>query len=240
MNFSPAITSTAASALLMPLLCSLRLPSSDPIKPPTATATAHTGRASGRYRILAKLPASPAMELTRMKAAEVPDVGRLPAQPVNSSKGLRKIPPPVPVNPESRPIAPPQARWQGRDVDAFVGDLVRSPHSGAKQSVGGVKQDKSYGGSVEVAREGDGAAKERQWVEPRTCSGEECRGRGVQMSHALQFRLQLCCELGTLLEPLTWFWSPSLSFPLLARDLAAAVYGACDVCATGLLRVQAV
>jgi hypothetical protein len=92
----------------MPLLCSLRLPSSDQIEPPTAAATAHTGRASGRYRILAKLPASPAVELTKMKAAEVPDVGRVPAQPVNSSKGLRKIPAPVPVNPESRPIAPPQ------------------------------------------------------------------------------------------------------------------------------------
>jgi hypothetical protein len=76
MSFSPAITSTAASALRIPLLWSLRLPSSDPIKPPTAAATAHTGRALGRYRILAKLPASPAMEFARMKAAEVPDVGR--------------------------------------------------------------------------------------------------------------------------------------------------------------------
>jgi hypothetical protein len=39
------------------------------------------------------------MELTRMNAADVPDVGRVPAQPVNRSKGLKKIPPPVPVSP---------------------------------------------------------------------------------------------------------------------------------------------
>jgi hypothetical protein len=66
--------STTASPRRMPLLWKCRLPISGPTKPPTPAAMAHSGRAPGRYRRLAKLPASPAMELTRMKAAEVPDI----------------------------------------------------------------------------------------------------------------------------------------------------------------------
>jgi hypothetical protein len=49
------------------------------------------------------------MELARINAADVPDVGRVPAHLVNSSRGLRKIPPPVPVSPDSSPITPPEA-----------------------------------------------------------------------------------------------------------------------------------
>jgi hypothetical protein len=49
------------------------------------------------------------MELTRMNAAEAPDVGRVPTQPVNNSSGLRKMPPPVPVSPASNPMTPPEA-----------------------------------------------------------------------------------------------------------------------------------
>ena len=57
MSFSPAITSTTASALRIPLLWRCRFPISEPIKPPIPAASAYTGRASGRKRMLAKLPA---------------------------------------------------------------------------------------------------------------------------------------------------------------------------------------
>ena len=41
------------------------------------------------------------------ESGRISDVGRVPAQPANSRTGLRKIPPSVPVRPDSRPITAP-------------------------------------------------------------------------------------------------------------------------------------
>ena len=46
-----------------------------------------------------------------MNAADAPEVGHVPAQPVNRSSGLRKMPSPVPVSPDSYPMTPPPEWW---------------------------------------------------------------------------------------------------------------------------------
>lgn len=63
------------------------------MSPPIMAAVSHNGIAAGRDCMLAKLPARPAAELTRMKAAETPPVLRVSAHPVKIRSGLKKIPP---------------------------------------------------------------------------------------------------------------------------------------------------
>ncbi len=86
---------------------SFRVPSWLPRNPAKATMGTQRKIASGRKWVEAIHPARPAMELTRMKAALIPEVVRVLAQPEKSMMGERKIPPPVPVRPESPPINPP-------------------------------------------------------------------------------------------------------------------------------------
>ena len=52
-------------------------------------------------------PASPARELTRMNAAETAAAWRGTSQPRRIIRGVRKMPPPVPVMPASPPRRPP-------------------------------------------------------------------------------------------------------------------------------------
>ena len=63
--------------------------------------------ASGIKGVEAMHPIRPAIELTKIKAALIPEVVRVLAQPEKSMMGERNIPPPVPVRPESPPINPP-------------------------------------------------------------------------------------------------------------------------------------
>ena len=62
-------------------------------------------------------PARPAREFTKMKAAETPADSFAPAQFLNSNSGVRKMPPPDPVSPESSPIPAPDARAEGSGID---------------------------------------------------------------------------------------------------------------------------
>ena len=55
------------------------------------------------------MPMSPADEFSKIKGAANPAVCLGPAQPVKSSSGLKKTPPPTPVNPERKPIPAPIA-----------------------------------------------------------------------------------------------------------------------------------
>src|SRR5260370_41610585 len=71
---------------------------------PPATAQKTRGRANnGSCRVLLMLPARPEIELTRMNSAETADAVFVFAQRMKIKIGVRKIPPPVPVNPESSP-----------------------------------------------------------------------------------------------------------------------------------------
>src|SRR5574343_859499 len=89
------------------------LPYSAPIKPPTRTAADHQGGAGATKMPLESRPAIPEIELTKMKAAAVPEITRTGAQHMSSISGLRKTPPPTPVSPDRNPSNAPQTRRTG-------------------------------------------------------------------------------------------------------------------------------
>jgi hypothetical protein len=61
------------------------------------------------------LPSSPAIEFTRMNTTEVAAAVFVGAQRMTIISGVRKIPPPVPVRPESSPRMPPTIVETPRD-----------------------------------------------------------------------------------------------------------------------------
>jgi len=101
------MTSTAARARRSQSVGARRLPASEPMTAPTTTAPIQRGRVLGSEARRETLPARPAIELPRMKGAARPEAARVSAHPAKSSTGLRKMPPPVPVRPESSPMAAP-------------------------------------------------------------------------------------------------------------------------------------
>ncbi len=79
--------------------------------------------AQGRKCVEAIDPAKPEMELTKMNAAETPAVvGRLD-QPANRMIGEIKIPPPVPVKPDSPPIKAPTENPRGIENGRLIKGL---------------------------------------------------------------------------------------------------------------------
>jgi len=58
----------------------------------------------------AEVAEKPGIELTRMNRAETAEAVFVLAHRIKISKGVRKIPPPVPVNPESSPSPAPR-KW---------------------------------------------------------------------------------------------------------------------------------
>ena len=87
-----------------------------------ATAKPNHGNSAGSLPTDATLPASPAALLIRMNKAAIPDVRRGSSHPSRMIKGLRKIPPPVPVRPARNPNAAPT----GTATIAEGGDGVRA------------------------------------------------------------------------------------------------------------------
>ncbi len=81
-------------------------------------------------------PIKPAIELTRINEALIPEVVRVLAQPEKRMMGERKIPPPVPVRPDNPPIIPPiiiplyllkRLGYQGFESSLFRNNL-RAPN----------------------------------------------------------------------------------------------------------------
>jgi len=77
------------------------------MNPPIATTTKAKNKLSGKDLTVEICPSSPEIELNRIKALDNPPAVRGPANPTKSNSGVRKIPPPVPVNPESKPKTAP-------------------------------------------------------------------------------------------------------------------------------------
>lgn len=72
--------------------------------PPTLAVSIRTGVMDGRFPTVLRLPARPASEFTRMKAAENPrNHGFRPAY--EQQQWVEENPAPVPVSPERRPMA---------------------------------------------------------------------------------------------------------------------------------------
>src|SRR3546814_1110518 len=125
-SFAPATASTSPRSWSSADCGSRRTPSQTPSSAPALTAARSSGISAGTLPRLATLPASPAAELVRMKAAATPEVARGFSQPRSRMSGLRKMPPPVPVRPASRPSTAPAGRliqsggvWTGRSAMAL-------------------------------------------------------------------------------------------------------------------------
>ena len=108
-SFAPAMTRTNPSACRSRCAGSRDRPSWVPTSAPMTTAPTKYGSSGGSCPTLVRFPARPAIETHRMKPADMPDVFRTASHPKNRISGLRKMPPPVPVRPDSAPIpAPPK------------------------------------------------------------------------------------------------------------------------------------
>ena len=94
---------------------SRRLPKYEPSAPPTATAPSSASAGFGNAPPRERLPSSPALEFTRMKSALTAAAFFAVAQRISNNNGVRKMPPPVPVSPASRPSAPPVPSATGSD-----------------------------------------------------------------------------------------------------------------------------
>src|SRR5438046_9118484 len=82
-----------------------------------------------------KQPTRPAIEYTHMKSAETAAACRMCAHRQKSRTGVRKIPPPVPVNPARKPRPAPTLIATGREGEAVCGgSLARKKSRVAEKS----------------------------------------------------------------------------------------------------------
>src|SRR5438445_8161755 len=80
----------------------------------------------GIERVALRLPIRPAIELTKINMAEMAEAVFVRAQCMKITSGVKKIPPPVPVRPESKPSPAPTPNATG-----FVGGFG-SPSAGGR------------------------------------------------------------------------------------------------------------
>ena len=113
MSLNPAIASTIANSFLINVCENRRLPRYEPTAPPDTAATTNGSANKGSCLVLLMLPRRPEIELTRINSAETADAVFVFAQRIKISKGVRNMPPPVPVNPESSPSPAPTYRAIG-------------------------------------------------------------------------------------------------------------------------------
>src|SRR5712691_5639999 len=125
MSFRPASASTTASSRRSVTSASRRTPNSEPTMPPTTTAPAHSGAALGSACTLMVSPKRPATELTRIKAAETLALWRGSAHPITRRSGLKKMPPPIPVSPETKPSPAPKSSASIRGTSLGCGRCFR-------------------------------------------------------------------------------------------------------------------
>src|SRR6184192_4454655 len=81
----------------------LRLPKCEPTVPPMIAAPERTAAKAGMDCLALAKPARPAIEFAKINNAETADACFVFAQLEKSKRGVRKIPPPVPVSPERNP-----------------------------------------------------------------------------------------------------------------------------------------
>jgi len=114
-----------------------RAPKVDPAMPPAKAARASRIRCGAKSTPpLQNFPANPAMELTRIKKADVAAVFLGSAQRNRMRIGLKKIPPPTPTIPEINPMTLPTSADMARDggsVSFFPLDSFKSMRKQAKK-----------------------------------------------------------------------------------------------------------
>ena len=124
-NLQPAMTRTVASKIEMVRTGNLRLPKCEPIAPPMIAAAERITANAGMDCLALINPARPAIEFTKINNAETADACFVFAHLEKSKRGVRKIPPPVPVRPERNPIPEPTASAVGKGGGTTAGGSPR-------------------------------------------------------------------------------------------------------------------
>ena len=110
-NLEPAMTRTVASKIETVRTGNLRLPKYEPIAPLMIAAAERINANAGMDCLALTKPARPAIEFTKINAADTADACFVFAQLEKSKRGVRKIPAPVPVRRrESRCLNQPRVR----------------------------------------------------------------------------------------------------------------------------------
>ena len=97
------------------------IPSCVPIITPKSAAEENNNTVVGNSWIDAILPIKPDNELKKIKAEAVPDASLMEVHPKKTIKGDRKIPPPVPVNPDNNPITAPSMSATNQLISTLLG-----------------------------------------------------------------------------------------------------------------------
>ena len=106
-SFTAATSSTSASAGRNCAGRATRLPQREPSSPPAVAAITSQGHDAGNSPSDPTWPSSPAAELTKINGADTAAAAFGSAQRKNKINGVKKIPPPTPINPEINPIDAP-------------------------------------------------------------------------------------------------------------------------------------
>jgi len=93
--------------------------------------------APGNEATLEGWPESPAIEFTKINAADTPDVCRVSAHPIKSSKGLKNNPPAYTREPREPPHTDP--RYQGHPEKNRLKSRSISCLADANEPIGGLK-----------------------------------------------------------------------------------------------------
>src|ERR1035437_8233734 len=124
------------------------------------TAPASVRASGGSRRVLARLPSRPEAEFTRMKRAETAAAVLVRAQRISRSSGVRKMPPPVPVRPESNPRPAPMERAAGRD-----GQERKGPEEPPREIPGAPELPRANAGHENVEQQRGGFDHRRRQAE---------------------------------------------------------------------------
>jgi len=124
---------TVASKIEMVRTGNLRLPKCEPIAPPMIAAAERMNANAGMDCLALTKPARPAIEFTKMNNAETADACFVFAHLENRRRGVRNIPPPVPVRPERNPIPEPTASAAGKGGGATAGESPRRKNNRAAE-----------------------------------------------------------------------------------------------------------
>src|SRR5438445_11814683 len=127
------MTRTVASKMEMVRTGNWRLPKYEPIAPPMIAAAERTSANAGMDCLALTKPARPAIEFTRINNAETADACFVFAQLEKSKRGVRKIPPPVPVRPERNTMPAPTASAVGKGGEVTAGGSPRRKNNRAAE-----------------------------------------------------------------------------------------------------------
>ncbi len=83
------------------------LPKKEPNIPPIITEIASGAETAGSENVEEKIPAKPAIEFTKINGAEIAAAVFVFAHFKKIKSGVKNIPPPTPIRPESNPRAAP-------------------------------------------------------------------------------------------------------------------------------------